>query len=324
MLNIVEDYFKNFMAGYNYNYNRSGNPVKVGILYSTGVDSSVLLHVANMYKETFNIQITILYISFNDFQNSEKADILAKQMSESYGNEIKFAVCDLLNKSSGVKMAARDSMKGLAFSEDFDIVLTGHHADDQIETVLFRLFRGSGLDGLTGMEYISEFIKDNKKVLLGKPFLEINKIQVVDYARLYDIAFIEDETNYNIDNSDRNYIRSEIVPVIKTRFNTDSIKTTINNIKQHVKDQLDKNICIDIYSGNWAVNDFINLSIGNRLFVIREYFRVIHGYNFNQKTLGELRRRLEEDLSELCVHLNNGFVVVKKKDFIICEYSKSE
>ena len=324
MLNIVEDYFKNFMAGYNYNYNRSGNPIKVGILYSTGVDSSVLLHVANMYKETFNLEITILYISFNDFKNSEKADDIAKQMSEIYDNKIKLDVCDLLNKSSGVKIMARDSMKELALSENFDIVLTGHHTDDQIETVLFRLFRGSGVDGLCGMEYISEFVKDGRKVLFGKPFLEISKVDIIEYARLYDVTFIEDETNYNTDNSDRNYIRNEIVPIIKTRFNTHSINTTINNIKQYVKDQDNKNLNIDIYSGTWSVSDFISLSIGNRLFVIREYFRVIHGYNFNQKTLGELRRRLEEDISDLCVHLNNGFMVVKNKEFINCEYSKSD
>ena len=322
-LHLAEEKFKNFMAGFNYLHNPKNKKLKIGILYSCGIDSSVLLDIAVKYQATFNFEVTMLYISFNDFARSKEADNLAMMLATEYKIDMKHSVCNLANRFSGIKEEARNCMKDLGFSENFDLILTGHHADDQLETVLFRLFRGSGVDGLKGMEYITEFVREDEKRLFGKPFLEVRKTAIIDYARFSKIHFIEDETNYNVDVSDRNYIRNNIIPLIEYRFNVNSIILTIENIKQFVKEYNEKQTNLDIYSGEWCINDFINLTPGNRVFVVREYFRVMHGYNFSHKVIAEIRKKIEHDLSDLCIDLGNSFVLIRDKDKIKVDYVKS-
>ena len=322
-LHWAEEKFKNFMAGFNYLHNNSNKRLNIGVLYSCGIDSSVLLDIVVKYREIYQYDVTMLYISFNDFKKAKEADDLALKMAEEYNINIKHSVCNLNLRQTGIKEEARNCMKDLGFSEKFDLILTGHHADDQLETVLFRLFRGSGVDGLKGMEYITEFTRENEKRLFGKPFLEVKKSVIIDYARFSKIRFIEDDTNYNVDLSDRNYIRNNIIPLIEYRFNLNSINLTIENIKQFVKEHNEKQTSLDIYSGEWSINDFINLTPGNRVFVVREYFRVMHGYNFSHKVITEIRKKIEQDLSDLCIDLGNSFVLVRDKNTIKVDYVKS-
>ena len=320
---IVEERFKNFMFGFNAMHNQKGRRLQVGVMYSCGIDSTVLLDVVNKFKDVYDYNVKILYVSFDDFAQSERADALAIQVAKEYKNEVKFSICSLKSKTGSVKEEARNAMKDLGFSEAFDLILTGHHADDQLETVLFRLFRGTGVEGLRGMDYVTEFIRDKETRLFGKPFLDIPKAALIDYGRLTDLTFIEDETNFNVDMSDRNYIRHNIIPLVDHRFNLSSILNTIENIKEYVSDTQQRNTDLDIYSGEWNVNDFFNLSIGNRVFLIREYFRTIHGYNFSQSVVKELRKKLEDDMTDLCISLGNSFMLVKDKNVIKVDYVKS-
>ncbi|MGV3766069.1 MAG: tRNA lysidine(34) synthetase TilS [Chitinophagaceae bacterium] len=87
-----------------------------------------------------------------------------------------------------------------------DIILTAHHADDNIETVLMQFFRGTGLNGLCGMEP-----RQNKLV---RPLLFARKSELLEYAKTNNIGYVEDSSNLS-DKYTRNYFRHSVVPLLK-------------------------------------------------------------------------------------------------------------
>ncbi len=93
------------------------------------------------------------------------------------------------------------------------LLLTGHHMDDQAETVLMRIFRGTGLDGLEGIPELSE----QHGLLILRPLLDIDKEFIVKTLKNEGIHWIEDESNQESE-YDRNFIRNKVMPLIKERW----------------------------------------------------------------------------------------------------------
>ncbi|MGR9037178.1 MAG: tRNA lysidine(34) synthetase TilS, partial [Gammaproteobacteria bacterium] len=94
-----------------------------------------------------------------------------------------------------------------------DILLVGHHREDQLETVLFQLLRGSGLRGLSGMPKQSAF---GKGILL-RPLLNISKQEITDYAHIHGLNWVEDPSNLS-NHYNRNFLRNEVIPLLKRRW----------------------------------------------------------------------------------------------------------
>lgn len=93
-------------------------------------------------------------------------------------------------------------------------VAVAHTLDDQIETLLFRLFRGTGLSGLVGMEPARRL---SQTATLIRPLLSLRRRQCLDYVRERQIEPQQDSSNKNIEHT-RNYIREKIIPPIEERF----------------------------------------------------------------------------------------------------------
>ncbi len=92
-------------------------------------------------------------------------------------------------------------------------LLEAHHADDQIETLLFRLLRGTGLSGLSGMKVNSQ--REDRRVV--RPLLRVHRAQIEAYLDHLKIKFREDLTNAE-DKYSRNWIRNKLLPRIEKRF----------------------------------------------------------------------------------------------------------
>jgi tRNA(Ile)-lysidine synthase len=99
-------------------------------------------------------------------------------------------------------------------SKDEALIL-GHHENDQFETFLYRLFRGSSPKGLSAIKEIS--IRNNK--VLCRPFLQVSKNIIIDISKNLKLKFINDHTNNDL-SYDRNYIRNKIIPTILDRWKT--------------------------------------------------------------------------------------------------------
>lgn len=96
-----------------------------------------------------------------------------------------------------------------------DCILLAHHADDQTETILLRLFRGAGPTGLSGISSHSKFgVHENE---IARPLLSVSKEILLEYGKINNLQWLEDESNENL-RFDRNFLRHEILPRLKTRW----------------------------------------------------------------------------------------------------------
>ena len=107
-------------------------------------------------------------------------------------------------------------------------LLTAHHADDQVETVLMHLFRGTGLHGLTGIP-----ARRNDSMAIIRPLLSFTKLQLATFAQANNIQNIEDSSNTKNDYT-RNLIRNKLIPEIEAVYPnvTQNIITTVERLKE--------------------------------------------------------------------------------------------
>jgi tRNA(Ile)-lysidine synthase len=118
-------------------------------------------------------------------------------------------------KGKSPEQAARDARRA-AFSQSMcadDVLLTAHHLNDQAETVLLRLFRGSGITGLAGIRPCVEF----NDGWIARPLLEVSRKQLQQFADLHSLQWVDDPSNQCLD-FDRNYLRQTIIPQLEQRW----------------------------------------------------------------------------------------------------------
>ena len=119
------------------------------------------------------------------------------------------------SRGTSLEAAARDARYGLlaAALHPGEILLTAHHSDDQLETVLLQLLRGSGLPGISAMPAIAPFADG----FLARPLLSRSRTELETWVREQGLTWVEDDTNVD-EGLDRNYLRLRILPLIRARW----------------------------------------------------------------------------------------------------------
>ena len=112
----------------------------------------------------------------------------------------------------------------VAAQEKCDAVFLGHHADDQVETFLFRLFRGAGTQGLGGMKAMTRLRIGDFDLRIVRPLLSVWRSEIDDYLCEHRLRFREDETNSMLENT-RSKLRHEILPDIEAVLGRDVRKS---------------------------------------------------------------------------------------------------
>jgi tRNA(Ile)-lysidine synthase len=108
--------------------------------------------------------------------------------------------------------AARYRLLGAALAQG-EVLLTAHHQDDQLETVLLQLLRGAGVAGLAAMPALAPFASG----MLVRPLLSVPRAALADWVRVQGLTWVEDESNAQL-RPDRNYLRARVLPVIRARW----------------------------------------------------------------------------------------------------------
>lgn len=185
--------------------------------YSGGLDSHVLLHalIKCKQKRQLDVQILGLHIHHGLSPNADKWTRHCETVCEELHADFNCIRIDVSGTGSGPEGDARsaryEAFEG--FLKVTDTLLLAHHLDDQIETILYRLFRGSGLKGMGGMP-IERSIGQSSLI---RPVLSVSRQDLKTYAESENLTWIDDESNLDLE-IDRNYIRHEIVPKIRTRW----------------------------------------------------------------------------------------------------------
>ncbi|MAH73537.1 MAG: tRNA lysidine(34) synthetase TilS [Cellvibrionales bacterium TMED49] len=180
--------------------------------YSGGLDSTVLLTLACEYFTTK--KVLAVHVNHGLSQNSEDWQSFVveycKLLSVNYSlHPVK--IIDSANQEANAREARFDVFSKLL--KKGDALLLGHHLDDQIETVIFRLLRGSGSQGLSGIPFDREL----REGRLFRPLLTLTRTSILEIAKSRCLNWIEDETNSE-NRFDRNYLRNIVIPQINARW----------------------------------------------------------------------------------------------------------
>ncbi len=201
---------------------------RVFVAYSGGLDSQTLLHLVGQVVP--KKQLFALHVNHGLSENADKWQAHCQKRCDDFGVNFKAVTVSVVEQGDGPEAAARKA-RYLAlekFLESGDMLLMAHHQDDQIETFLLRLLRGSGIDGLSAMESHRNFGAG----LLGRPLLNHTRAELLDYAEEQGIAWVEDESNLD-PRFDRNYLRHDLFPIIEKRW--PMYRKTIARSIQHIQ-----------------------------------------------------------------------------------------
>ena len=217
-----------------YNLIESNDIIVVG--FSGGPDSVFLVEMLKKLQHFFNFKIYLVHI--NHLLRGEDADS-DENFSFEYAKKNNL---EIFIKRIPVKEIAKEIGKTLEevgreerykfFSEIYEKVratkiATAHNKDDQIETFLFRLIRGTSLQGLEGIK-----IKNNNVI---RPISEIYKKDILEYLNKNEIQYKIDKTNFENEFT-RNSIRLDLIPFIEERYNIkfkDKIFSLIKEIREN-------------------------------------------------------------------------------------------
>lgn len=211
-MDLLELYKQNWKKQFRH---LSTNNCHLILAVSGGVDSVVLTDL--VFKAGFNF--TIAHCNFQLRGAASNSDEqFVRSLGEKYNKEVlvkHFATQEYVdNKKVSIQVAARE----LRYSWFAELItnyklqitnyklLTAHHADDNIETVLMNIFRGTGISGLHGILPVQENTI--------RSLLFANKASIIEYAQQQNLSWVEDASNAT-DKYSRNFFRHHVIPLVK-------------------------------------------------------------------------------------------------------------
>lgn len=208
---------------------------------SGGADSRALLHLLS--EQARRDGFSVLTAHVNHGIRGAEADRDAnfcKALAASYGWEYLELQADVPKtaKANGrsLELEAREVRYGffrqIMQERGIRILVTAHHADDNLETVLFRICRGTGLHGLVGIAPSRPF----ENGVLVRPLLPFPKREILEFCRVEGLEFVADSTNGQADCS-RNQIRLEVIPPLEARF--PSVQSNVYRMTGNLADDQD-------------------------------------------------------------------------------------
>lgn len=217
-----------------YNLIESRDKIVVGV--SGGPDSIMLLTSLLLLKDKYNCEVIAAHVNHQIREEALNDENLVREFCMKNNIELHVLTVDVINEAKMQKISTEECGRNIRY-EFFNKLLkdtnankiaVAHNLGDNVETVLMNTIRGTGLTGLTGMEY------KNGKII--RPMLNIDKKDILEYLDKNNISYAIDKTNLTNDYT-RNYIRNELITKIK-ELNPNILKTMdrmIENLKQDEK-----------------------------------------------------------------------------------------
>lgn len=303
--------------------------VCVGI--STGVDSSVLLDVLLKLKEELEFNIVLCHVNHKKRKQSEEEEKFIKKFA--FEKNLKLEVFHLDNEEiHNDNFQSSSRLKRLTFfndvmtKNDSSYVFLAHHLNDDIETSIMHLIRGSNLKGYSGIEELS---CNKKGRFILRPFLNVLKEDIYKYAKLNNVIYYEDDSN-NSDCYTRNRIRHHIVPRLfeenpnfKDQFK--QYKETLYNAYLVVSEKRDEFIkkCVNIKDDviSFDVRDFDNL---NDYFKAEVLFELLKKYELSKKNIEEIRNFISSNKPNICLNYKNVYFSKQYNEVILKDKQELE
>ncbi len=192
---------------------------------SGGIDSTVLLDLLIELKSSHHLEVAVAHVNhrLRDKESDEDEEFV-KQLAENYGLECFVHTADtrafMVEHKTSLQVGAREIrykfFETVKILKNFTKIATAHNANDNAETILFNLLRGSGPNGLGGIPL--------KRDDIVRPLLFAERTEIEQYAKLKSLKFREDSSNVK-NYYARNFIRHSILPQIQEKINPGAVAT---------------------------------------------------------------------------------------------------
>lgn len=188
--------------------------------YSGGMDSTALLDALGDLQKKYGFQLTAAYYNHHWRPSPPRELPILHKTTEALG--IPLVIIEADRSLAKTETVAREhryrQLTQLAADLNAHALLSAHHADDQVETVLFRILRGTGTDGLSGIQkrLVLEY-ETGDSVPILRPLLDIPKEVIRQYSKARALDYFEDPGNQNTRHQ-RNLIRQKILPLLQEHF----------------------------------------------------------------------------------------------------------
>lgn len=189
---------------------------RVGVAVSGGADSVFLLHALRELAARWNLQLSVVHVEHGIRGAASTADAeFVRKLAAGFSLPFHIHSANVPALGDNQEQAAR-RVRNAFYAEllangTLDRIATGHTRTDQAETVLYRILRGSGLAGLSGILPVT-------REGVVRPLLELDRAEIQAWLRDRNIAWRDDETNLDPSYA-RNRIRHEILPLLREAFN---------------------------------------------------------------------------------------------------------
>ncbi|NRF94711.1 tRNA lysidine(34) synthetase TilS [Paenibacillus frigoriresistens] len=191
----------------------------VVVAVSGGPDSVALLHVLFALAERYSWRLVVAHVNhqFRGAESDAEAFFVGK-LADDLGLPCEIGVIDVpayieetsLNGQAAAREKRYEFLHQIAAKYSANRIAFAHHADDQAETIMMRILRGTGPSGLVGMPER----RREKKVELIRPFLRIYKTDIVNYCAQHEMTYCKDSSN-ELRKYFRNQIRLDVMPMLK-------------------------------------------------------------------------------------------------------------
>ncbi|MCC0646455.1 MULTISPECIES: tRNA lysidine(34) synthetase TilS [unclassified Clostridioides] len=312
-----------------HNLIQKGDKIVLGL--SGGPDSVCLLHVLNRLKKDFNIEIYAAHLNHQIRGIEAQKDALyVSKLCEDMGivffvksiNVPKYCENEGLSLEEGARKLRYEMFYEIKDKIKANKIAIGHNLNDQAETVMMRIMRGTGLKGLKGIDYI----RDN---CIIRPILDVERIDIEEYCKAYNLNPRIDKTNLeNI--YTRNKIRLDLLPYMKDNFNSNVIESIVrmsNSLKSD-NDYIEKEAEAKFREvSNIKEKSFVDINLeaficlhdAIKVRVLRNSIKHILGdTNFvDQKHIEDIMSLESDSKVNKMITLPRNIFVYRKKDSII-------
>ncbi|MDP2691299.1 MAG: tRNA lysidine(34) synthetase TilS [bacterium] len=289
------------------------------VAVSGGPDSVALLH---LLKQTGFEQIIVAHLDHKIRQSSYQDAQLVMGLAMRLNYQIVMKQVDIrkLAEKEQENLESIGRRERYAFFRELKekhharFIITAHHADDQIETVLMNLIRGCGLEGLGGMQEVEGDI--------WRPLLRMSKEELLGYCQEHRLSFLQDESNQD-EQYRRNFLRKKVVPHLKA-LNPNLLGTMRNNIRvwQQAAEYFQKRAELFLEEGQerpprYDVKRFLKLDDFEQQNVLRALFEQVHGHKQNLilEHVDQVLKVLRSNVSGKRKEFGPGKVLVREKGF---------
>jgi len=197
---------------------------------SGGVDSMALLDILQALSKKLHFGFSAVHVNHQLSPNAGDWARSCRRWCKARRIPIEIRKVKVSGvRATGIEAAARDARYREYSRQHADYVALAHHLDDQVETMLLQLLRGSGVKGLTAMPEL-RFQNNKASPRIIRPLLDVPRSEIEHYAKTRKLGWVEDESNENI-GFDRNFLRHKVFPLIGKRF--PAYRETLGRARRH-------------------------------------------------------------------------------------------